>query len=115
MDLLLSFAAIAIVVMLGYLGYLEWQKATKERRMEILSRLIKAAELSVTSGVGAHKKEWVMDRLEGYFPGIDREELDQMVEAGVYELKRIVTINPSVNSDVDDRGGAFWYGTGRHN
>lgn len=114
MELLLSFAAVAIVTMLGYIGYLEWQKSTKERKMEILSRLIKAAELSVKSGKGAEKKEWVMKRIKAYFPKLDPEELDQMVEAGVFELKRMTGIfSPAVTGEIDDKG-AFWHGSGRH-
>ncbi len=117
MDLLLSFAAVAVVVVLGYIGYLEWQKASKERRLEILSRLIKAAEMTVKTpdghpSIGAAKYRWVSQRLQSYFPKLKVEEIEEMIEAGVYELKRVVG---SKSSEIDDKGGAFWYGTGQHN
>lgn len=115
METLLTFTAVVITVALLFIGYLEWQKATRERKADILSRLIKAAEMAVASGAGSEKKAWVLDRLQIYFPHATREELDETIEAGVFELKHIIGIRPRKTAqEFDDQGGMFWM-QGRHN
>lgn len=112
METLLSAIGAFLIAGLLYLGYLEWQKADKERKITIVSRLIKAAELAVQSGAGADKKAWVMERLQRYLPHTTPEELDEMVEAAVFELKRMIGIKPT---DSNDDNLDFWIGSGRAN
>lgn len=89
MDLsTIASTAIGFVIALaaGYLGWLEWRKATLTEKLAIVERVVLAIEQMNQGNLGSDKLRLVLDRLAYLFPTTDATELRELVEATVARI-----------------------------
>lgn len=90
-DALLVAGLIIVVLAGAATAYLQWQKATPEERVELITdearRLVDAAEqIYKTPGSGTTKYGWVMNRLSQRFPTVNWDTLGEYVEQAVHHM-----------------------------
>jgi hypothetical protein len=122
MDFFLAVVGGTIVVGLVYVAFVEWSKATTDQRWSMIETLVEAAEQSplLKDALGSERKAWVKERLELRFPGIDMDEVEDLIESAVYRLRQrsgVIVIEPPQEPAANDRGlDSHWFdGAGRHN
>ena len=89
----------------GYLGWLEWRKASLTEKAAIVERVVLAIEQMHPNRpgekLGDYRLGMVLERLEQLFPRADMMELRELVESTV------ARINLAKQAGAQSRGG-YW-------
>lgn len=82
-----TLVGILIALAAGYLGYLEWRKASLSEKVAIIERIVLAIEqTNPGEKLGEKRLALVLDRLAYLFPNTDAAELRELVEATVARI-----------------------------
>ena len=99
---IISFAiGLLIAACAGYLGWVEWRKASLTEKAAIVERVVLAIEQMYPHQLGSDRLSLVLDRLATLFPRTDTMELRELVEATVARM------NLAKRGDAQSRGG-YW-------
>lgn len=118
MDFFLTVVGIAIVAGLVYVGWVEFTKASTDQKWSMIETLVEAAEQTLQGEAGATRKAWVKERLQARFPGIDMEEVEDLIESAVYRLRQrsgVIVIEQPTQEMAKDNDLHWFDGSGRHN
>jgi hypothetical protein len=119
MDIFLTVIGLAIAAGLGYVAFVEWSKATTDQRWSMIETLVEAAEQTKRGQAGSARFDWVMERLQKRFPGLDLEEAGDLIESAVYRLRQrsgVIVIEPPAPEAAERGLDSDWFdGSGRHN
>lgn len=80
-----------------YTAVVEWQKAGHEAKIFLIETLVAAAQQLYSRDPGETRFRWVAERVKARFPGIDEEELEELIEAAVYRLR--LTVMSAITPD----------------
>lgn len=84
---IVSFAiGLLIAACAGYLGWVEWRKASLVEKAAIVERVVLAIEQMYPHQLGSDRLSLVLDRLATLFPRTDTMELRELVEAAVARM-----------------------------
>lgn len=75
-----------VATALGWIGWQEWGKASKEQKLAMVERVVLAVEQMYPDTLGSDKLSLVIDRLQKRFHWADVMELREMVEATVAKI-----------------------------
>lgn len=81
-----TFIGILIAVCAGYLGWLEWSRASKAEKIVIVRRVVLAIEQMYPDTPGAEKLNMVLGRLRDLLGFTDIKEIRELVESTVAEI-----------------------------
>lgn len=87
----LNFVIGAVIALaLGWIGWQEWGKASKEERLATIRRVVLSVEeyAKASNAKGSAKLVMALERLKGLLPDMDDDELDEQVHAVVAELNQ---------------------------
>lgn len=96
---------LAVAASYAYVKYLEFSGADFDHKIEMISELVMAAEQRLGGEPGVERFNWVIARVQRWFPDADTDELEALIEAAVYRLHRA-----QAQPGVDAQGDAFWFG-----
>lgn len=88
---ILNFIIGALVALaLGWIGWQEWGKASKEERLATIRRVVLSVEeyAKASNAKGSVKLVMALERLKELLPDMDDDELDEQVHAVVAELNQ---------------------------
>lgn len=79
-----------VATALGWIGWQEWGKASKEQKLETIRRVVLSVEeyAKRSNASGVIKLGMALSRLEELLPNMPREELDEQIHAVVAELNQ---------------------------
>jgi len=84
---ILNFLVGAIVALaLGWLGFQEWRKASKEQKIAMVERVVLAVEQMYPHNLGSDKLTLAIERLQALTRWDDIQELRELIEATVAKL-----------------------------
>lgn len=106
MDLFLTGVGAIMLASLIWIAIGEWQKAGRERKLFLIDTLVAAAQQIHGHAPGAERYKWVAERVAERFPGIDHDELMELIEAAVYRLKHLAG-RPNNDAGADTRGAQY--------
>lgn len=88
---ILNFVIGAVIALaLGWIGWQEWGKASKEERLATIRRVVLSVEeyAKARKLKGSAKLVMALERLSELLPDMDADELDEQVHAVVAELNQ---------------------------
>lgn len=123
MDTIIEWALLAFGVVVaigyGYKTYLEWQDSDFDGKLHLIDTLVAAAEQTLGPRgkklPGSTRFEWVVQEYRKLFPDADLGQLRIWIEAAVDRRNRTTPKIVISDQPINDQGGAYWLGSGKHN
>lgn len=79
-----------IALALGWIGWQDWQKATREQRLATIRRVVLSVDeyAKASNAKGSAKLVMALERLKALLPDMPDDELDEQIHATVAELNQ---------------------------